>query len=222
MTTRPTGGGRHRDDSNHWLARLRERGALLEGHFRLSSGLHSPHYVQCALFLQHPADAGEAADALATRLLPSLGDPPDAVVSPAIGGLVLGHELGRAFGCRALWAERGGEGRLRFRRGFRLAPGERVVAAEDVVTTAGSLRELIRLVNAEGARVVGVACLVDRSGGRVDWDMPAASLVRLDGVQVPPEECARCAEGVPVEKPGSRTGLGPEGGTKTVDGCMHP
>ncbi|MGH7557735.1 MAG: orotate phosphoribosyltransferase [Gemmatimonadota bacterium] len=199
----PSRGDGH-DGSTDWLARLRERGALLEGHFRLSSGLHSPHYVQCALFLQHPEDAGEAAESLVARLLPSLGEPPDAVVSPAIGGLVLGHELGRAFGCRAIWAERGEDGALGFRRGFRLAPGERVVLAEDVVTTAGSLRELIRLAAVAGAHVVGVACLVDRSGGRASWDVPYASLVRLDGVQVPPAECAPCAEGVPVQKPGSR------------------
>lgn len=204
MTAATPAAGRDRDGSPDWLARLRARGALLEGHFRLSSGLHSPHYVQCALFLQHPAEATEAAESLAARLLPKLGDPPDAVVSPAIGGLVLGHELGRAFGCRALWAERGEDGALRFRRGFHLAPAERVVAVEDVVTTAGSLRELIRLVEAERARVVGVACLVDRSGGRVDWDVPAASLVRLDGFQVPAGECTRCAEGMPLEKPGSR------------------
>ncbi|MGH7564439.1 MAG: orotate phosphoribosyltransferase [Gemmatimonadota bacterium] len=187
-----------------WLARLHERGAFLEGHFRLSSGLHSPHYVQGALFLQHPEDARDAAESLAARLLPSLGEPPDAVVSPAIGGLVLGHELGRAFGCRAIWAERGEDGALSFRRGFRLVPGERVVAAEDVVTTAGSLRELIGLVAAAGAYVVGVACLVDRSGGRVSWEVPAASLVRLEGIQVPPGECASCAKGAPLQKPGSR------------------
>lgn len=193
-----------RDDPTDWLARLRERGALLEGHFRLSSGLHSPHYVQCALFLQHPGDAREAAEALAARLLPSLGGPPDAVVSPAIGGLILGHELGRAFGCRAIWAERGEEGSLTFRRGFRIVPGERVVAAEDVVTTGGSLRELIDLAAAAGAQVVAVASLVDRSGDRVSWDVPAASLVRLEGVQLPPGECPGCAEGVPLRKPGSR------------------
>lgn len=204
-----------------WLARLRARGALLEGHFRLSSGLHSPHYVQCALFLQHPGEAAEAAQALAARLGPALVEPPEAVLTPAIGGIVLGHELGRAFGCRALWAERGEEGSLRLRRGFRLEPGERVVVAEDVVTTAGSLRELVRLIEAEGAHVVGVTCLVDRSGGRVEWDVPAVSLVQLDGRQVPPEDCPDCARGVPLEKPGSRPEVDLRGGTNPGRGRIQ-
>ena len=204
MTGPPAAAGEDRGDTVDWLSRLRERGALLEGHFRLSSGLHSPHYVQCALLLQHPADARDAAEALAGRLLPTVAATPDVVVSPAIGGLVLGHELGRALGCRAIWAERGEDGRLRFRRGFRLSPGERVVVAEDVVTTAGSVRELIELVTAAGARVIGVGCLVDRSGGRIRWEVPVACLVALEGMQVPAAECAQCADGKPLEKPGSR------------------
>jgi orotate phosphoribosyltransferase len=187
-----------------WLDRLRARGALLEGHFRLSSGLHSPHYVQCALFLQHPDEARRAAEALAGRLRERIAEPPAAVVSPAIGGLVLGHELGRALGCRAVWVERGPDGKLDLRRGFGFAPGERVVAVEDVVTTAASLRELIQVVEARGARVVGVASLVDRSGDRVSWDVPAVRLVRLDPVQHPVEACPQCRAGIPVEKPGSR------------------
>jgi orotate phosphoribosyltransferase len=187
-----------------WLDRLRARGALLEGHFRLSSGLHSPHYVQCALFLQHPDEAGRAAEALAGRLRERIAEPPAAVVSPAIGGLVLGHELGRALGCRAVWVERGPDGKLDLRRGFGFAPRERVVAVEDVVTTAASLRELIQVVEARGARVVGVASLVDRSGDRVSWDVPAVRLVRLDPVQHPVEACPQCRAGIPVEKPGSR------------------
>lgn len=187
-----------------WLARLRARGALLEGHFRLSSGLHSPHYVQCALLLQHPDEAGRAGRALADRLRERISDPPTAVVSPAIGGLVLGHELGRALGCRAVWVERGADGRLDLRRGFRFEPGERVVAVEDVITTAGSLRELIQVVEAHGARVVGVAALVDRSGDRVEWDVPAVRLVRLDAVQLPAGACPQCRAGIPDRKPGSR------------------
>lgn len=187
-----------------WLDRLRARGALLEGHFRLSSGLHSPHYVQCALFLQHPEEARRAAEALAARLRERIPQPPAAVVSPAIGGLVLGHELGRALGCRAVWVERVADGRLDLRRGFGFAPGEPVVAVEDVVTTAASLRELIQVVAARGARVLGVASLVDRSGNRVEWEVPAVRLVRLDAVQLAPETCPLCRAGVPVEKPGSR------------------
>jgi orotate phosphoribosyltransferase len=187
-----------------WLDRLRARGALLEGHFRLSSGLHSPHYVQCALFLQHPDEAGRAAEALAGRLRERIQAPPAAVVSPAIGGLVLGQEVGRALGCRAVWVERDADGKMDLRRGFGFAPGERVVAVEDVVTTAASLRELIQVVEARGAEVVGVASLVDRSGGRVSWDVPAVRLVRLDPVQHPAEACPQCRAGIPVQKPGSR------------------
>lgn len=196
MTARPAG-----DD---WLARLRARGALLEGHFNLSSGLHSPHYVQCARFLQYPADAEAAAREIVARLAPALGAVPDLVVSPAIGGIVLGHEVARAWGCRAVWAERAEGGDLALRRGFTVAPEERAIAVEDVVTTAGSLRELVAAIEGEGASVVGVASLVDRSGGAVTWRMPSVSLVRLEGVQCPAPECPLCAAGVPVVRPGSR------------------
>lgn len=187
-----------------WLERLRDRGALLEGHFRLSSGLHSPHYVQCALLLQHPEEAAAAGAALVERLEAAGAGRPDAVISPAIGGIVLGHEVARAWGCRAIWAERDAAGAMVFRRGFSLEPGERVVAVEDVVTTAGSLRELVAAAEAAGARLAGVGTLVDRSGGAVDWDVPAASLVTLEAVQLPPAECPLCAEGIPAVKPGSR------------------
>lgn len=187
-----------------WLDRLRARGGFLEGHFRLSSGLHSPHYVQCALLLQHPDEARRAAEALAGLLRERIVEPIAAVVSPAIGGLVLGHEVGRALGCRAVWVERGADGKLDLRRGFAFAPGEPVVAVEDVITTAASIRELTRVVEARGARLVGVAALVDRSGDRLSWDVPAVRLVRLDAVQLPPEECSQCRAGIPVEKPGSR------------------
>ena len=189
-----------------WIERLRARGALLDGHFRLSSGLHSPSYVQCALLLQHPEEAAAAGAALAERLSGRVGRPPQTVVSPAIGGIVLGHEVARAWGARAVWAERAGPEGLAFRRGFGLAPGERVVAVEDVVTTAGSLRELVALCREAGAEVVGVAALVDRSGGRVDWDVPWASLVEVEVEQHAPESCPQCAAGIPAIKPGSRPG----------------
>ncbi|MBW3555222.1 MAG: orotate phosphoribosyltransferase [Gemmatimonadetes bacterium] len=190
-----------------WLERLRAHGALLEGHFLLSSGLHSPHYVQCARFLQHPAEAAAAGAALADALAGSLGAPPDVVVSPAIGGIVLGHEVGRALDRRAVWAERSEgarEAALAFRRGFVMVPGESFVAVEDVVTTAGSLRELITVAEAAGGRLAGVATLVDRSGGKVEWSVPSVALVTIDGVQHPPESCPLCAEGAPLLKPGSR------------------
>jgi orotate phosphoribosyltransferase len=186
------------------MERLRARGALLEGHFRLSSGLHSSTYVQCALLLQHPEDAAAAGAALAERLSARIAAAPDVIISPAIGGIVLGHEVARAWGSRAVWAERGGGERLTFRRGFSLSPGERVVAVEDVVTTAGSLRELVSLCRAAGAEVVGVAALVDRSGGRVEWDVPWAALVEIEVEQHRPESCPQCAAGTPAVKPGSR------------------
>lgn len=190
-----------------WVERLRARRALLEGHFRLSSGLHSPRYVQCALLLQHPTDAAAAAAALVERLAERVDGVPDAIVSPAIGGIVLGQEVARAWGARAIWAERAGpEGELTFRRGFSLAPGERVVAVEDVVTTAGSLRELVALCRATEAEVAGAAALVDRSGGRVEWDLPWASLIEIEVEQHRPESCPQCAAGIPAVKPGSRPG----------------
>lgn len=215
MTDRPLDDA---PDQDAWLDRLRARGALLEGHFRLSSGLHSPHYVQCALFLQHPDEARRAAEALADRLREQIPERPAAVVSPAIGGLVLGHELGRALGCRAVWVERVADGRLDLRRGFGFVRGEPVVAVEDVVTTAASLRELIQVVEARGARVVGVAALVDRSGDRVAWDVPAARLVRLDAILIAPDACPQCRAGVPVDKPGSRPDPPPRGAEQTPAG----
>lgn len=193
------------DSAAEWLSRLRRCGALLEGHFRLSSGLHSAQYVQCARLLAHPDNAEKAARALVEGLNPIVGDPPDVVVSPAIGGIVLGHEIARAWGCRAVWAERRGErGELVFRRGFELERGARVVAVEDVVTTAGSLRELVALVERESARVIGVAYIVDRSAGEATWEVPSAALVQLQAEQMVAERCPLCDAGVPVTKPGSR------------------
>ncbi len=192
--------------SRDWLDRLRERGALLEGHFRLSSGLHSPHYVQCARLLQHPEDAAAAAEAITCGLEGRMAGRPSTVVSPAIGGIVLGHEVARAMGARAVWAERDAGGGLSFRRGFSLEPGEPVVAVEDVVTTAGSLRELIAVAERHGARVAAVAMVVDRSGGAVEWPVPSVALATLAGVQWEPSACPLCEAGEPVEKPGSRPG----------------
>jgi orotate phosphoribosyltransferase len=189
-----------------WIDRLRARGALLDGHFRLSSGLHSPSYVQCALLLQHPAEAAAAGAALVERLSSRVAPAPETIVSPAIGGIVLGHEVARAWGARAVWAERDPGGGLAFRRGFALSPGERVVAVEDVVTTAGSLRELVALCKEAGADVVGLASLVDRSGGSVEWELPWASLVAIEVPRHRPEACPQCAAGIPAVKPGSRPG----------------
>lgn len=194
-----------RPAAGDWLARLRARGAVLDGHFRLSSGLHSPTYVQCALLLQHPEDAAAAAAALVEKLAARVTPAPATIVSPAIGGIVLGQEVARAWGARAIWAERSGSGaELSFRRGFGLAPGERVVAVEDVVTTAASIGEVVALCRKAGAEVVGVGAVVDRSAAGVVWEVPWASLVEIAVEQHAPESCPQCAGAIPVVKPGSR------------------
>lgn len=201
--------------SGEWLQRLRERGAVLEGHFRLTSGLHSPVYVQCARLLQHPQDAADAAGAIVERLSTAGAERPDVVVSPAIGGIVLGHEVARAWGCRAIWAERDTAGAthsvggpLAFRRGFAIEPGERAALVEDVVTTAGSLRELVALAEWAGGRVVGLGAIVDRrgadSGRGPREDLPWAALAVIEIPLHPPESCPQCAAGIPAIKPGSR------------------
>src|SRR3954464_6882043 len=147
------------DSSNDVLDRFRRAGALLDGHFRLTSGLHSPGYLQCALVLQHPRDAEALARGLATHVA-ALS--PTVVLSPALGGIVIGHEMGRALGVRAIFAERQ-DGKLTLRRGFSLEPPDRVLVVEDVVTTGGSTRETIDVATAAGATVVGAASIVDRS-----------------------------------------------------------
>ena len=188
-----------------WLDQLTAIGAVTQGHFELSSGLHSPEYVQCARLLERPDLVQSAAQDLVALLSPLLDAPPVTIASPALGAITLGYEVARAWGCRSIWAEREpGDGRLAFRRGFGLQADERVVAVEDVVTTAGSLRELVELLERRNAQVVGVATLVDRSGGAVEWRVPSVALVTLEGVQVPPSRCAQCAAGLELEKPGSR------------------
>jgi orotate phosphoribosyltransferase len=176
-------------------AALAETGALLEGHFQLSSGLHSDRYVQCARLLQHPDLASQAASALAARLDLAA----DVVVGPALGGIVMAHEVARALGVRAIFAERK-DGQLVLRRGFQLAPGERVLIVEDVITTGKSAREVAALVDAAGAEVAGYAALVDRRGS----DLPITALVAFDLQTWDPESCPNCAAGQPIDKPGSR------------------
>ncbi len=182
------------------LEQFRRAGALLEGHFRLTSGLHSPRYLQCALVLQHPKDAGRLGAAIAAQVRDRL---PDVVLSPALGGVVIGHEVARALGTRAIFAERQ-DGRLVLRRGFALEPGERVLVVEDVVTTGGSTRETVALARASGAEVVGAASIIDRSGGHFDMDVPFTALATLEVPTYEPDSCALCAQGLPVVKPGSR------------------
>jgi orotate phosphoribosyltransferase len=182
------------------LDRFRRVGALLEGHFRLTSGLHSPGYLQCALVLQHPAEA-EACGAAIADGVRALGA--DVVLSPALGGIVIGQEVARALGVRAMFAERQ-DGKLTLRRGFSLSPGEKVLVVEDVVTTGGSTQETIDVARAAGARVVGAAAIIDRSGGQQRIDVPFHALATVALPTYEEGTCPLCAEGQPVVKPGSR------------------
>jgi orotate phosphoribosyltransferase len=188
------------------LALFRERGALLEGHFLLSSGLHSPRYLQCARVLMDPELATWLGRSLADVLRPRLaGVVPRAVVAPALGGVLVAHEVARAFGCLGLFTERL-DGVMVLRRGFRLERDEPVVVVEDVITTGGSTREVMTAVREIGAQVVAVGSLVDRSGGTADVGVPRASLLRLEVPNYSAAECPLCAGGSKPEKPGSRTG----------------
>jgi orotate phosphoribosyltransferase len=187
------------------LAVFKEREALLEGHFLLSSGLHSPRYLQCARVLMDPALATRLGQALAEALRPRLGNlVPTAVVAPALGGVLVAHEVARAFGCAGLFTERQ-DGRMSLRRGFRLGKSDTVVVVEDVITTGGSTREVVEAVRALGATVQAVGSLVDRSAGEVDLGMPRASLLKLEVPTYPAEACPLCAAGGKPEKPGSRS-----------------
>jgi orotate phosphoribosyltransferase len=187
------------------LALFKERGALLEGHFLLSSGLHSPRYLQCARVLMDPPLATRLGASLAAAIRPLLAaERPGAVVAPALGGVIVSHEVARALGCRALFTERQ-EGRMTLRRGFALGEAEGVVVVEDVVTTGGSTREVIEAVRSSGARVLAVGSLVDRSGGSVDLGLPRCALLSLEVPTYVASECPLCARGSKPEKPGSRT-----------------
>jgi orotate phosphoribosyltransferase len=182
---------------------FRSAGALLEGHFLLTSGLHSPRYLQCARVLMDPLAATRLGTALAAALRPVLSEPPGAVVAPAIGGILVAHEVARGLGCRALFTERQ-EGRMTLRRGFSILAGEGAVVVEDVITTGGSTREVMDVVRASGGRVLAAGSLVDRSGGRVDLGVPTLSLLALDVPTWPSDACPLCAQGSRAEKPGSR------------------
>lgn len=189
--------------SQELLDLFRSAGALLEGHFLLTSGLHSPRYLQCARVLMDPVAATRLGGALAAALGPVLGEPPGAVVAPALGGVIVAHEVARGLGCRALFTERQ-EGRMTLRRGFSILAGEGVVVVEDVITTGGSTREVMEVVRASGGRVLAAGSLVDRSGGRVDLGVPVKSLIALDVPAYPADACPLCAQGSRAEKPGSR------------------
>jgi len=185
------------------LAEFRDADALLEGHFILSSGLRSPRYLQCARLLMDPRRAERMARALAEKLPPDLRNSLDIVISPAMGGVIIGHEMGRALGKPAMFVERPA-GTFELRRGFRLEPGQRVLLVEDVVTTGLSSREAIAAIEAAGGKVVGAAALVDRSGGAADLGVPFTPLIAIDVPAYQPDDIPPELEAIPAVKPGSR------------------
>jgi orotate phosphoribosyltransferase len=187
-------------DQSAVLDLFRRSGALLEGHFRLTSGLHSPGYLQCALVLQHPQHAEALGRALAARVTAGGAT---AVLSPALGGLIIGHEVARALSVRAIFAERQ-DGTLTLRRGFSLTPEDRVVVIEDVVTTGGSTRETMDVARAAGASLIAAGAIVNRSGSDLELGVPFHALVALALPTYPPDACPLCAGGVRIAKPGSR------------------
>jgi orotate phosphoribosyltransferase len=179
---------------------FREHSALLEGHFILSSGLHSDRYIQCALVLQHPGVAEQLCAELAAKLR-HVGA--SVVAAPALGGVLVAHEVGRALGIRALFTERQ-NGVMTLRRGFSFEPGEPALVVEDVITTGGSTSETMKCVEQAGGKVVGVGALIDRSGGAAELGVPKATLVTLKVQNYDPADCPLCKSGIPAVKPGSR------------------
>lgn len=188
------------------LELFHQTGAYLRGHFRLTSGLHSPEYLQCALVLQYPAHAERLGRDLAAALTSFLGSQPRPalVASPALGGIVIGHEVARALGARFVFTERDSSGKMVLRRGFSVEPGERAVVVEDVVTTGGSTREVVEALQAGGAVVLAAGSIIDRSGGHAEVGVPRLALVTLSVATYPPDHCPLCSQGLPVVKPGSR------------------
>jgi len=186
--------------SEQVLEHFRSSGALLEGHFLLSSGLHSPRYLQCALALQYTADAANFGQAIARRFF---GTDVDTIASPAIGGLVIGYAVAAALNVRFIWTERE-NAVMTLRRGFTLKSGEKVLVVEDVITTGGSTRECIGALKEHGADVIGAASIIDRSNGAADVGVPRMALATLDVPGFAPENCPMCANEEMLTKPGSR------------------
>lgn len=183
------------------VARLfKECGAWQDGHFQLSSGQHSREYLQCATVLQYPTLASRVCESLSERFIT---DEITCVAGPALGGILVAHELARHLGVRSVFAERV-DGKLQFRRTFQLSPNDRVLAVEDVITTGGSVEEMIQVIRDAGAEVVGVGTLVDRSGGWVSFDVKYHALMSLALKTFDPTSCPLCKEGIPMTKPGSR------------------
>ncbi|WP_298686871.1 orotate phosphoribosyltransferase [uncultured Sphingomonas sp.] len=188
------------------LAEFRAAKALLDGHFILSSGLRSPTYLQCARVLMDPRRAQRLCVELASRLTPAVHAGVTAVVSPAMGGVIVGYEMARALGVEAMFVERPG-GTFELRRGFSLSPGQKVLMMEDVVTTGLSSREAITAIEAAGGEVIAAACLVDRSGGKADVGVPLTALVTLNIPSYQPEDVPPALAAIPAIKPGSRAAL---------------
>jgi len=187
------------------LELFRETGAYLEGHFRLTSGLHSAEYLQCALVLRHPAAAEKLGRLLAAQLRAIVPSTPSVVVSPAMGGLIIGHEVARALGTPFLFTERDPETRkMVLRRGFTVQSGDSAVVVEDVITTGGSTRDVVEVLTESGAIVLGAGSIIDRSGGRAEVGVPRVALATLEVAAHYPEECPLCKQGIPAVKPGSR------------------
>jgi orotate phosphoribosyltransferase len=183
------------------LACYERRGGLLRGHFRLTSGLHSDVYLQSALVLQHPEDAGALGEGLAAAFHDA---GVQTVLAPAIGGILVAHEVARALGARALFTERE-DGVMRLRRGFTLGVGERCLVVEDVITTGGSTREVVHCVEAHGGVVVGVGSLIDRSGGTAAFEVKRVALATVSAATYAPDACPLCKSGGVAIKPGSRS-----------------
>lgn len=186
------------------LSLFESTGAYLKGHFRLTSGLHSPEYLQCALVLQHPRHA-EALGRQLAQHFEQISGKIDLVAAPALGGLIIGHEVARALDTPFLFTERDAASKMTLRRGFTVEPGARVAVVEDVVTTGGSTREVIEVLRSLGAEPVAAGCIIDRSGGAADLaGLPRAALRTLEVQAYQPENCPLCQQNIPVVKPGSR------------------
>lgn len=189
------------DIAEELLRDLKATGAMGQGHFILSSGMHSSAYVQCARLLQHPELAEKYAAALAKFYA---GSAIDAVIGPALGGVVIGYETARQLKVRALFTERGDNGGMLLRRGFNINPGEKILVAEDVITTGKSTGEVIKIIREKKGKPAGVCCLIDRSRGRFDPGVKTASVMKLEIDSYPADSCPLCVRGLPLEKPGSR------------------
>ncbi|MGI5838393.1 MAG: orotate phosphoribosyltransferase [bacterium] len=180
---------------------LKETGVLLEGHFRLTSGRHSGRYLQCAQVLKYPEYSEKIGAEIASRFT---GTDIDVVVGPALGGVIIAYEVARALGKKTMFTERE-NGKMKLRRGFAIQPGEKILVVEDVITTGGSVNEVMEIIVGDGGQVVGVGVIVDRSAGKINFGVPTHSLVSLEIESYSPAACPLCLQGLPLVKPGSRT-----------------